>query len=128
MVRSLILATGLSLMTPVSTNAGVWALVPDDAPFQRVESLDTFLQIINAGNLRRFGITLEVLDNGRIEGSAFGRKVTGAWEWRDGYFCRELFWGRTELGANCQEVKITGNTVRFTSDRGEGDFADLKVR
>ena len=128
MVRTLVLATGLSLMTPVATNAGAWALVPEDTPMQRVETLDTFLKIINAGNLRRFGIRLEVEGDGSITGIAFGRKITGAWEWRDGYFCRELFWGSTELGANCQEVKITGNTVRFTSDRGSGDFADLKVR
>ncbi len=128
MLRSLAIAAGLTLMTPVSTSAGAWALVPEGAEFRRVESIDTFLQIIQAGNLRRFGIRLEVQEDGSITGNAFGRAITGAWQWQDGYFCRELFWGSRELGANCQEVKITGNTVRFTSDKGAGDFADLRVR
>ena len=69
-----------------------------------------------------------VTENGKITGRAFGQKVTGDWNWRDGYFCRDLFVGGDELGANCQMVQVQGNTVRFTSDRGTGQFADLRLK
>lgn len=87
-----------------------------------------FVNIVVGKQLTRFGIRLRVTDDGAIRGRAFGRDVTGEWRWQNGYFCRELFYGDRELGANCQEVAINGSTVRFTSDRGEGIFADFELR
>ena len=55
-------------------------------------------------------------------------QVRGAWNWQNGYFCRNLYWGSREIGTNCQEVKISGDLVRFTSDLGEGNYADLMLR
>jgi hypothetical protein len=53
--------------------------------------------------------------------------VTGDWQWTDGYFCRTLFYGERDLGPNCQEVKVQGATVRFTSDKGQGIYAELTL-
>ena len=96
--------------------------------FERVEKKDGFLSIVKGRTLTRLGIRLNVTENGKITGRAFGRKVTGDWKWREGYFCRDLFVGGDELGANCQMVQVHGNTLRFTSDRGTGQFADLRVK
>ena len=63
-----------------------------------------------------------------IEGRAFGTPVSGAWNWSDGYFCRDLYYGERDLGSNCQQVAIRDNTIRFTSDFGNGDYADLRLR
>ncbi|MEM6578617.1 MAG: dihydrodipicolinate reductase [Pseudomonadota bacterium] len=96
--------------------------------FDKVDERDTFVSLIKDRKLTRFGIRLTVTPSGQIVGRAFGRNVSGAWQWRAGYFCRDLYWGQRDLGANCQEVKIQGETIRFTSDRGAGDFADLYLR
>ena len=96
--------------------------------FNQVTDKGTFLSLVDGRKLTRFGIKLDVTDDGRIQGRAFGRPVTGAWDWRSGYFCRDLFWGNYEIGANCQAVKVQGRTLRFISDRGTGQFADLKLR
>ncbi|MEO0566153.1 MAG: dihydrodipicolinate reductase [Pseudomonadota bacterium] len=93
--------------------------------FAKVQDRDGFVELIEDRKLTRFGINLTVTPNGQIKGKAFGRPVTGAWEWNAGYFCRDLFWGKRELGGNCQEVKVQGETIRFTSDKGNGRFADL---
>lgn len=93
-----------------------------------VSSRDTFVSLIEGRELQRFGITLTVTTDGQIIGRAFGYDVTGAWEWENGYFCRDLFWGGDDLGFNCQQVAVSGDTLRFTSDRGTGRFADLNLR
>lgn len=97
-------------------------------PFDKVDERDDFVSLIKDRKLTRFGIRLTVTPSGQIVGRAFGRNVSGAWQWRAGYFCRDLYWGQRDLGANCQEVKVQGATVRFTSDRGTGEFADLYLR
>lgn len=95
--------------------------------FQRVAEKDRFLQLIGERDLTRFAIRVKVTSGGDIVGRAFGQRVSGEWAWQDGYFCRSLFWGKQEIGDNCQTVEVLGETLRFTSDRGTGQFADLKL-
>jgi hypothetical protein len=107
------------------------ALLPDPATAQQFEPVReqaAFVEVVTGRQLTRFGIQLQVTPAGEIRGRAFGRPVTGAWLWRDGYFCRDLFWGERDLGPNCQEVRIDGDTVRFISDRGDGIYADLRLQ
>ncbi len=96
--------------------------------FARVDQRDTFVSLIEGRDLTRFGIKLKVTTDGQIVGRAFGRSVTGAWRWQSGYFCRDLYWGKQDLGPNCQAVKVQGRTVRFISDQGTGQFADLVLK
>jgi len=96
--------------------------------FSQIEDRDQFMSVVAGRDLTRFGISVTVTPEGDIKGSAFGRDVTGAWKWDGSYFCRDLYWGQRNLGANCQEVKRDGNTVRFTSDQGQGRSADLYLR
>lgn len=93
-----------------------------------VSDRDNFVELVNGKELRRFGITLNVTPDGQIIGRAFGTPVSGAWEWENGYFCRDLFWGQQDLGFNCQLVQIDGARMRFTSDQGTGPYADLTLR
>lgn len=102
---------------------------PALADFQRVEARDGFLSLVRDRDLTRLGIRLQVTEDGRIRGKAFGQDVAGGWQWNGGYFCRDLYLGGNMLdGPNCQTVEVRGNTLRFTSDRGTGDSADLRLR
>ena len=98
--------------------------------FQTVRDKGTFLSLVKGKALEigLWGISLQVKPNGRIEGRALGRPVSGQWQWQGGYFCRDLLWGERDLGPNCQEVKVQGRTIRFTSDKGAGRFADLTLK
>ncbi|PTE23547.1 dihydrodipicolinate reductase [Cereibacter changlensis JA139] len=95
--------------------------------FDRVSEREAFVGLIAGKSLKRFGVTLEVSPGGGITGSAFGQPVTGAWRWRDGLFCRDLFFGARDLGPNCQVVALKGSTLRFIADEGAGDHADLRI-
>lgn len=96
--------------------------------FDQIDDKSEFISVVANKNLTRFGINVTVTPSGQITGKAFGRPVSGAWQWRSGYFCRDLYWGQRDLGPNCQAVKVQGSTVRFISDQGSGEFADLKLR
>lgn len=96
--------------------------------FATVSSRDGFVSLVQGRELRRLGIRLTVTADGQIMGRAFGTEVTGRWEWDGGHFCRDLFFGQQDLGFNCQLVQVNGDTMRFTSDQGTGQFADLTLR
>jgi hypothetical protein len=99
--------------------------------FQRIGEREVFLDAVEGRELhyRLFGIRLQVLPDGRIDGTAMGWDVTGTWEWRDGFFCRELDWSGKLIPMNCQLVEArAGREVRFTVDRGAGDSASFRLR
>jgi hypothetical protein len=118
-MRALLIFAVLSLgvVAPISAQA-----------FEVVQDRSRFVDLVVGRKLTRLGISLDVTDSGQIQGRAFGKSVSGQWRWENGFFCRTLFHGRRDLGANCQEVRIDGNTLRFTSDRGAGIYADLVLR
>ena len=101
---------------------------PAAAEYAKVEKEQEFRSIITGKTLTRPLIRLEVDPKGTISGIGARWEVTGNWSWRDGYFCRDLFWGGDSLGYNCQEVRVNGERIRFTSDKGKGNSAVFRLR
>ncbi|MBF9029576.1 dihydrodipicolinate reductase [Rhodobacterales bacterium HKCCE3408] len=112
--------------TAIALTAPAAEAVAED--FVTVPSRDAFIDLVTGRELTRLGIRLEVTPDGEIAGSAFGTEVSGAWQWDGNYFCRDLYFGEQDLGPNCQQVAVSGDTVRFISDRGTGEYADLRLR
>ncbi len=101
------------------------------AEFVRVGDEPTFLRLMDGRELRIgvVGLALSVNPDGTIAGSAAGFAVTGNWTWQDGFFCREMNWGGTEIPYNCQLVEARGtDMMRFTVDQGAGDAAEFNLR
>lgn len=99
--------------------------------FSAVTDKGRFLDLVAGRELRigAYGLSLRVLPDGRIEGKAMGREVSGSWAWKDGYFCRQMQWGKREIPYNCQLVEASGTSVmRFTVDQGRGQSADFRLR
>lgn len=99
--------------------------------YEPVRDRASFLSLIEGRtlHLRLFRISLAVLPDGRIDGSALGWPVTGSWEWRNGYFCREMDWSGSPIPFNCQLVEAQGDDqMRFTVDQGEGEAATFRLR
>ena len=94
----------------------------------RLTDRSAFAQAVTGKTLSRLGINLQVTPSGEIQGKAFGKPVTGEWQWRGGYFCRTMAFDGESLGANCQVVEVNGRKIRFTADEGRGDFADFTLR
>lgn len=99
-----------------------------EAKFKKIATKGEFLELTSGREMTLMGISVFVTSDGKIGGKAFGRDVRGAWRWQDGFFCRDLYWGETDFGPNCQEVRVDGNKIRFASDRGAGRSAVLTLR
>jgi hypothetical protein len=97
------------------------------ADFAKINDESQFKAVVAGKTLKRPLVKLEVTPGGQISGIGVTWEVTGNWTWRDGYFCRDLFWGGSELGYNCQEVAVKDGRIRFTSDKGEGDHAEFRL-
>lgn len=93
------------------------------AEFTKVENQEDFIRIVQGKTLKRPFVNLTVSPDGRISGKGARWAVTGSWTWKNGYFCRDLYWGGDELGYNCQEVRTNSGRLRFTSDEGAGQSA-----
>jgi len=100
---------------------------PALAEFAPVRNAEQFKQLVAGKTLTRPWVKLEVSPNGVITGKGARWDVTGNWIWRDGFFCRDLIWGGTALGYNCQEVRFKDGRIRFTSDKGAGKHADFRL-
>ncbi len=98
--------------------------------FERVTSVDSFNALMSGKELRLgiYGLALSVTPDGQIRGRAVGSDVTGSWSWQNGYFCREMDWGGTEIPYNCQLVEAGDGKMRFTTDQGAGDDATFNLR
>ena len=101
---------------------------PVFADFSVITDESHFFSVVEGKNLQRVFIKLNISLGGQISGSAVTQPVKGVWLWKEGYFCRSLFWGNRDLGYNCQEVSVSGDIIRFTADKGEGDYADFVLR
>jgi hypothetical protein len=110
--------------------AAALALLPGlaSAELAKVSSKTEFVELVSGKTLRRPFVSLQVTPEGAISGTGAAWDVEGNWTWQDGYFCRDLYWGGDPLGYNCQEVRRSGDTIRFTSDRGNGRSADFRLR
>ncbi len=119
-VRRFFMLLALALL-PLPAAAQGWTRIVDESQF---------VQLVGGRDLRLalFGVTLQVLPDGRITGRASGRDVSGNWRWQDGFFCREMAWGNQPVAYNCQLAEAAGDRIRFTSDRGAGRSAAFALR
>ena len=118
----------MRMILTILATAGTLAGTSAAAEFTKVDSQEEFVSIVLGKELRRPFVKLEVSPQGGISGIGAAWAVTGNWTWREGYFCRDLFWGGDPLGYNCQEVKAKDNRIRFTSDKGQGDSAEFRLK
>lgn len=114
-----IVALGLASMPATQAAASEFRVVTDR---------NEFVNLVDGRELRRFGIRLTVTPDGDIGGRGFGFDVFGEWRWDGNFFCRDLGYGSTDLGFNCQLVAVRDDTIRFVADQGQGDYADFRLR
>ncbi len=93
-----------------------------------VQDKQQFLNLVSGKTLQRPLVSLVVTPSGDITGKGAMREVKGQWTWKDGYFCRTLYWGGDDLGYNCQLVTFDGRKLTFTADQGAGRSAAFSLR
>jgi hypothetical protein len=60
--------------------------------------------------------------DGRVTGEWSGQRMVGAWQWHQGFWCRNVRLGQNpETGTDCQLVELRGIEVRKTRNQGRGE-------
>jgi hypothetical protein len=100
------------------------------AAAEPVESKEDLFTAIDGRALTMgvFRLSLNVLPDGNLTGTAMGWDITGTWSWKDGLFCREMDWSGYEIAYDCQSVEKVGEKLRFTAEYGKGRSADFNLR
>ena len=96
-----------------------------------IKDRPSFLKLVEGRDLRigLYDLTLNLMPDGQITGSALGWGITGSWRWDNGFFCRQMDWSGYAIEDNCQLVEALGaEKLRFTTDLGTGDSATFKLR
>lgn len=119
-------------LAAIVAGAGLMAPLPAAAEsYEKVDDKAAFLAAVQGRKLRLalYGITLSVNADGSIKGKAFGKDVTGSWDWNNGLFCRELELPGSSIARNCQLVEVVaGQSIRFTADAGQGREATFQIQ
>lgn len=120
----------MSNRVAVTIAAAVALLLPQaaKAELKRIEDKSEFVQLVQGKTLSRPLVRLSVTADGKITGRGATWDVTGSWDWKNGFFCRDLNWGGDDLGYNCQAVLANGSEMRFIADQGAGQSADFRLR
>jgi hypothetical protein len=59
--------------------------------------------------------------DGRVTGQWAGQPMVGAWQWHQGFWCRNVRVGNNpETGTDCQLIELSGNQIRSTREQGRG--------
>ena len=96
--------------------------------FRTVSSRDGFLRLVEGRKLKQFLISMRFDDLGQIKGWAWGRPVLGNWYWQDRRLCKRVFFGTTDKGEFCVQVRSDGHTVLFIPKKGEGKIEEFTLK
>ncbi|MCC5988659.1 MAG: hypothetical protein JJT95_13330 [Pararhodobacter sp.] len=104
-----------------STAADAWTRITTEDQY-RAQVADRE-QVDNEGRGR---VTFH--SDGRVTGEWQGQPIRGAWQWHQGFLCRNLIIGSHETGTNCLLSEIRGDQVRGTQDQGRGNVTVTTLR
>ncbi|MEM9140143.1 MAG: hypothetical protein AAGB15_09955 [Pseudomonadota bacterium] len=96
-------------------------------PFERIATKDAYLALVAGKEVHgESGFAVSSPD-GTLTGT-FAGGFTGSWEWQDEFWCRTITAPPSIAGSDCQLLEISGDQVRVTRDRGEGDTIVLTIK
>lgn len=102
-------------------------MTSSETGWQRVETEEMFRRAFADKALTSEGMEFTIHSDGRISGRIGTSRLTGAWYWRDRYFCRTAELDGEDLGLDCEIIEILGNQMRYTRDKGNGDTSIVLV-
>lgn len=88
---------------------------------KRIKKEANFNAIVVGKTITAKDTTVVLHPNGKITGKYKADKITGAWNWSKGYYCRNVNVGKKKLGSNCLVVKHSGDQLLFIRDQGKGE-------
>ncbi|WP_108816584.1 dihydrodipicolinate reductase [Loktanella sp. Alg231-35] len=99
----------------------------DEIDWLRVNTAREFRECVTGRVLTGDGLKFIISPDGKISGTAGGKSFSGAWVWRDGFFCRTAELEGEDLGADCEVIEVARGLMRYTRDKGTGPSAIVDI-
>ncbi len=88
---------------------------------EEIKGKQEFIELVSDKKLVLDNSWVRILRNGTVEGKGPDQgDITGTWEWKGRYYCRDIVIDGETLPPDCQTVTIEGNIVTFTHKEGSG--------
>ncbi len=98
-----------------------------DLIWVRVMTAGAFRERVAGKLLTGAGIEFVIYPDGGIAGTAEGKRFSGAWVWRHGFFCRKAELEGEDLGSDCETIEVAEDLMRYTREKGAGASAIVKI-
>jgi len=108
---------GAALVTLAACVTPTGEMAPKPAEGMQLATQSDMAAIVGKRLTFASGQYLTVTADGKITGAWDGQTLTGTYEMRDGYVCREI---SIRPGEDCQLWILNGNEVIGSRDRGNG--------
>lgn len=86
--------------------------------FKRIKTENQFKQLVVGKKLRFDKNYVTIKKNGHWSGKFWGEKLSGVWEWKNGYWCRTI--KKNSYPADCQTWSHRGKEFKLTREKGKG--------
>lgn len=88
---------------------------------EEIQNKEKFMNLIVGKKLVQGDTWVTIHKDGTVEGKGpKGGSISGSWEWKDRYYCRDIVIVGEVMPHDCQVVSVEGNSVTFTHKDGAG--------
>lgn len=98
------------------------------AGFKTIKDRSSFFALVEGRELTKFLVWISFDKLGQVKGHAWGRPVMGYWRWEGRKLCKRVFYGTTDRGEGCVEVRSDGRKVVFIPEKGEGKIEEFGLK
>lgn len=108
--------------------AGVMVTQAAAGDFKRIKTEAEYREKIAGDKFVSGKDHVVIKENGKMSGKFGGKKLVGAWNWQQGYWCRTIRVGGKDLGSDCQVVMASDTQMYLIRKQGKGDKSQLFTR
>jgi len=120
-ISGIALLCAAAFALPGAAEAQNWQRITSEQDFQN--------RIVGRQFMREDGSHFTYHRDGRLSGTWSGQPMAGAWQWHQGFLCRNVRVGTNpETGTDCQVWELGGNLLRVTREQGRGTSETFALR
>lgn len=96
--------------------------------FKRIETKAEYLNVVAGKRMVAEWGWVTAAADGNLTGKVNGQAAQGKWDWKNGFWCRTISFGSTNMPRNCQAIFVSGDNLVSIRDKGQGKQTRMKIK